>query len=428
MRTFLTIILFTSVSWGQERGVYIGYSDSVLQVINQRPTIVDEVMQKLSVAGVTHVWTTNGPDTYERVDQWVTTANKYNIKCRIGSGHWYINTVLDDPATKFNRINNLWVSLSPSSRPFSFVIGDETVPECRSLTAELASRCRANGIDTTYTVLSQDYALFVGAVGSHSSYAACDYYPFFAPGLASNPPYGGAALTRFSSVFQSNLLPASNNGTKPLAIVQGFQDWSGPATLDSNSNLVRLPGSQQLFRAPTAKETSWQIYDAVSTVGHGVYVFAYGLGGPSWTPNPSATPTNNPNLSPPLTTTVNTGATTTLVSFPQYADGPAMAGLRRAYSRLKQVDGLLPNLVEANYVVNLSPKLPGDRAKIKVDPRNGKRYLVVITDPTAGSRLMFINNVPTPSFVMPLTSLRGAAWFNLFWVTMDGGDMGIWQL
>lgn len=432
MRTLLTILLLCSVNYNQtiaqERGVYIGYSDSILQLINQRPTIVDEVMQNLAVAGVTHVWTTNGPDTYERVLQWTTAANRHNIKCRIGSGKFYINTVLDDPSVKFNRINNLWVSLAPDKRPFSFVLGDETVPECRSLTAELARRCRTAGIETTYTVLHKDYDLFVGSVGSNSSYAACDFYPFFAPGLRTNPPYGGAALTLFSNVFQSKIIPSRNNGTKPLAIVQGFQDFSGPTTLDSRGNLVMLPGSQQLFRAPTMKETSWQIYDAVSTVGHGVYVFAYGLGGTAWVPNPNAAPTNNPNLSPPATTTINTGAPTTLVAFPQYADGPAMVGLKTSYAKLKQIDGLLPNLVDSTTKVNLATPLPGDRAKIKIDQRNGKRYLIVITDPTAGPRLLFIGNIPLPSFVIPVNGVSSFAWFNLFWATMDGGDMGVWQL
>jgi hypothetical protein len=211
-------------------------------------------------------------------------------------------------------------------------------------------------------------------VGNRIPVVSVDCYPFFVPGLPSNPPYGPAALTHFLTTCRDVAARSRTAGVTPLMMTQGF-------------------GGDSLFRLPTPAQVRWQIWSAVAAGSPGAIVFAHGM------PSPDGGPT------PPPQSLVDWRRETEMLT-------PAGVAVRDAFSRVKQVETLLAgSTIETGPAITMPAA--GD-VSAYVRTASGRRLLLVIADPDQPTRTLKVT-LPGVVRVAPLAGSTGGTFTVLPW-------------
>lgn len=406
-------------------GVYLGYSDSLQQVIRERPNIASEVLTQLKAAAVNTVWVTNGPLDLAALKAFMQAAKDADIKVNLGRGDFYTRDDKGNPDTCVSIIESLWAALGPDLQPNAFVLADEPLNSAWQHLEQVAAACKQRGIPTCITAVTPFFAPNRYDTSSLTT-LALDYYPFRAAGLATNPPQGGAAYAAFIEWMTKARGFASVRGCKPAAIVQGFQEYDGPSVEDENGLVTLLPGTRQALRPPTPDEVKWQVNAAVA-IGHKeVHAFAYGLGH-VWIPSASKPASTNSMLGPAVTSPTPTGAGVTLVAFPSYKTTPQMQALTDAYEKLSSVSGLVASFTLPAPAELQAWASPGDVARVHAV--GSKHYLTVVGDPSVAPRSMLVT-LPGAKMCKAITpnTTNGLMFFTKALITLKPAELSVWQI
>jgi hypothetical protein len=399
LRFFLSALLvlsFTSSSLSQESqaqlGVYATHSTTAQCVRLENWSWDAAIIRRLdSIArtNVTCVWWTSLPDDEGLLKKYFLEHRLRGMSAIAGSGAWYISAgnyqtpgIVD---TQFNNLKRLHDAIPASDRPLAWSLGDEPIPAALPNLKLLADRCKTAGIPTTLVNVPEYIGQTNTVVGNSTPSQCLDFYPFFVPGLSSNPPYGQAALTGVITQQLNHVQRSVAARIRPQFMTQGYSD------------LV-------LHTLPTSSQTEWQIWSSFMAGIRDNFVFIHGM------------PSNDGIVTP----------TPSLVDWRRDVEmlTPQGIAVQDVYRRLKPHTALLgrwaldsrPTITAAN---------AGDCAAIYRD--GTKRYLIVMADPDKPQRTMYL--------AMPhwtATSIAGGPvgfnWFGNFWITLPPGSGNIWEV
>jgi hypothetical protein len=370
---------------------YVGYS--IPAAITRRVTSVAKGNGNVA-------WITNLPDDPTVITQYVREFRSRGIEVVAGSGHWYVGAWnYDRPGVadeQFATIQRLRSTLPADAQPWKWSLADEPPPEALPTLRQLADKCRAAGVPTIAVQVPEYHAATVDRLGSSIPSLACDVYPFFVPGLPSNPPYGPAALIRAKEHYAATVTRSRTAGISPLMMVQGFADES-------------------LFAMPSPARVRWQLWAAVAAGHQGVVTFAHGV--------PWELPGGQAASLVDLRTETHT------------VQGEAVAAV---YGRLKLVEGRIAGTTAESPPAWGAAALPGD-CVASLRTVVGRRVLIVVSDPDAAVARSLKVTLPGVSGMTPLAGSTGATLQALRWpwsmfvpatlqVSLQPGDAWIGEL
>lgn len=380
--------------------------------------------ESIAGTGANVAWITNLPDDPAVIARYVTELRARGVEIVAGSGHWYIGSWnyarTGEPITlpyrhlrltgarlawragvidqQFATIQRLRAAIPADAQPWRWSLGDEPPPESLAALQQLAGKCRDADIPTTMVQVPEYHAQTLTTIGNRIPVVSCDVYPFFQPGLPSNPPYGPAALTWFRNNCRDVVARSKSAGVTPVLMTQGF-------------------GGDALFRMPTPAQTRWQVWAAIANGSPGAIVFAHGMASPDGGPTP------------PMASLVDwQGPTESLT--------PAGVEIAKTYGRLQSVESLLQgSTIETGPTITLPAA--GDVAAY-VRTATGRRLLIVVADPDQPQRTLKMT-LPGVSSVSSLAGSTGGTfsvlpwpWY-LFWpgslsVSVSSGDAWIGEV
>lgn len=341
-------------------------------------------LNSMASTGANLLWWTNLPDDVAQLTTIVRECRTRGIECVLGSGRWY--AYAGRGAEQVTRLQSLHNALPPDARPLAWSIGDETAPDAYSDLRHIATTCAAAGIPATMVQIPERHADTVAAVGSSLPWMSCDVYPFFVPGLPSNPPYGLAALTRARSQYTAAVSRIST-----VIMSQGFSDPT-------------------LFATPTPAQARWQIWASIASGSNGAIVFAHGL--PEQISGQS------------------------LVNLVAETETPQGAAVRDTFARMVALDGLQFTTTEAAPAWQTT-QASGDVAAIR-RTTDGRRVLIVVADPDQPRRTIKVT-LPSVLKITQTASSSGGSlsvlpwpWYILFpptfSVSLNPGDAWLGEL
>lgn len=342
---------------------YVGYDIS--RAITRRADSV-------AATGVNVAWTTNLPDDPAIVAQYVRGFRAMGMEIVAGSGRWYAGA--RPAATQIATITALHASLPADARPWRWSLGDETTLTALADLQTIADACNAASIPTTMVQVPEYHRQTLATIGNRIPVVSVDCYPFFQPGLPSNPPYGADALMHFRTTCRDVVARSKVAGVTPLMMTQGF-------------------GGDVTFAMPTPAQTRWQIWTAIASGSPGVVVFAHGM------PSPDGGPTAPPQ---------------SLVDWRRETETLASAGVavRDAFARLATLDRMAGSTAEAAPAWQGTPAA-GDMAVIR-KTNDGKRVLIVVADPDQQRRTIKMT-LPLVMKIAPIAASSGGSLSVLPW-------------
>ena len=354
------------------RGVYIDHSvtlQSAKYVGYSLPAAITRRVTSVARSNCNVAWITNLPDDPAVLAQYVREFRSRGIEVIAGSGRWYVGSwnyqtagIADQQLATIQRLRS---ALPADAQPWKWSLADEPPPEALPTLKQLADKCQAAGIPTIGVQVPEYHAATVDRLGSSIPALACDVYPFFVPGLASNPPYGPAALTRAKEHYAATAGRSRSAEIAPLMMVQGFVEPS-------------------LFAMPSPSRIRWQIWASVAAGNQGVVTFAHGV--------PWELPGGEAASLVDLRTETHT------------AQGEAVAAV---YGRLKLAEGLIAGAVPESPPAWGATALPGDSAGILRNAA-GRRVLIVASDPDATGPRTIKVTLPGVSAASPIAGSTGA--------------------
>lgn len=381
------------------RGVYIDHGvtlQSARYVDYSIPRAIIRRADSVAATNVNTAWVTNLPNDAAIIETYVLEFRSRGVEIVAGSGHWYAGA--RPAATQVATVTSLHSSLPNDARPWRWSLGDETTLTALADLRTIADACVAGGIPTTMVQVPEYHRQTLTTIGNRIPVVSVDCYPFFQPGLPSNPPYGPAALTHFRTTCRDVVARSKVAGVTPIMMVQGF-------------------GGDALFRMPTPVQTRWQVWTAIANGSPGAIVFAHGM------PSPDGGPT------PPMASLVDWQRTTETLT-------PAGIAVRDTFARVKAIESLIAgSTTETGPAITL-PAAGDVSAYIRMT--NGKRLLIVVADPDQPTRSLKMT-LPGITGVTPLAGSTGGVftvlpwpWFYFFpgtmTVTLPAGEAWVGEL
>lgn len=361
------------------RGVYIDHGVTLQSAKYVGFDVSRSIVRRLdSVArcNVNLVWITNLPDDPAVIAEYVRAARSRGMRVVAGSGRWYVGSwnyatpgIADQQFATIQRLRSL---IPATDHPAAWSLADEPPPEALPALKQLADKCKAAGVPTIAVQVPEYHAETVTQIGVSLPSLACDVYPFFVPGLPSNPPYGPAALTRAKEHYAATFARSRSAGVSPLSMVQGFADDS-------------------LFAKPSPARVRWQLWESVAAGHQGVITFAHGV------------PWELAGGQPASLVDLRTESLT--------AQGEAVAAV---YGRLKLAEWLIAGAVPESPPAWGATVLPGDSVGILRNAA-GRRVLIVASDPDATGPRTIKVTLPGVSAASPVAGSTGATLQALRW-------------
>jgi len=396
-RSLVFFLCFVGVSlsaWAQDPsllGVYATHSTTAqcYKFEGSWSKAVDRRLDSIASTHVRCVWWSSLPDDAPLLQLYFSGHRIRGMKAVAGSGAWYITAANYQTPNivdiQFSNLKNIYDTLPEADRPWMWSLGDEPTPAALPKLRELALRCQAAGIPVTLTNVPEFSTETTNVVGTSVGSQCMDFYPFFVPGLSSNPPYGQAALTMAFSHQLGHVQRTSPLGIRPQSMTQGY-------------------GDKVLYAVPTTAQTEWQVWSSLIAGNRDVFVFIHGM--------PS-----DDGVVPPAPSLVDWNKPTETLT-PQ---GQAVA---RVFQRLNPHASTMGTwTLESRPVFAMAAA--GDRAAIY---KNGsKRYLIAVADPEKPQRTLFVT-LPFWSCSSIAGGPNGFNWFGNFWVTLPPGSGNIWEL
>lgn len=385
------------------RGVYVDHGTTLQSAKYVEFSVTRAITRRVNSVARSNsnvAWITNLPDDPTVIAQYVREFRSRGIEVVAGSGHWYVGSWnYDRPGVadqQFATIQRLRSALPANAQPWKWSLADEPPPEALPTLKQLADKCKAAGIATIAVQVPEYHAATVDRLGSFIPSLACDVYPFFQPGLSSNPPYGPAALTRAKEYYAASVSRSRTAGISPLMMTQGFADES-------------------LFAMPSPARVRWQLWAAVAAGHQGVVTFAHGV--------PWELPGGQAASLVDLRTESHT------------VQGEAVAAV---YGRLRLAEGRIAGATAESPPVWGAAALPGD-CVASLRSVAGKRLLIVVSDPDAAGVRSLKVALPGISGMTPIAASTGATLQALRWpwsmfipatlqVTIQPGEAWIGEL
>jgi hypothetical protein len=373
-------------------------------------------IDSMARSGANVIWWTNLPDDPARLAHVVRYARSKGVECVLGSGRWYIGSWnyaripyshmrLHDQWTEwrprvvdeqFATLQRLRAAMPADAQPMAWSLGDEPPPVALPALQQLADRCKSAGIPTAMVQVPEFHAETIATLGNRIPLVSCDVYPFFVPGLPSNPPYGPAALTRAKASYVDVISRSRAAGVRPLMMTQGF-------------------GEPSLFAMPSPARTRWQVWSSIAAGSQGVAVFAHGV---PW----SMTDGSPASLVDPRTETLTA----------------AGVAVRDTFARVKSIEGQLSGATPDTTPAWAGAVQAGD-CVASMRTTGGRRLLIVVADPDQpGPRTLKVT-LPGVTRVSPLASSTGGTlqvlpwpwrlvWPGTFSAVLQPGDCWIGEI
>lgn len=361
------------------RGVYIDHGVTLQSAKYVGYDVSRSIVRRLDSVARSNsnlVWATNLPDDPATIAQYVRDARSRGMRVVAGSGYWYVGAwnyaspgIADQQFAKILQLRSL---IPVNDQPAAWSLADEPPPEALQALKQLADKCKAAGIPTIAVQVPEYHAATVAQIGASLPSLACDVYPFFVPGLPSNPPYGSAALAWAKSEYAATFARCRNSGIAPLMMIQGFADES-------------------LFVMPSPARVRWQLWASVAAGHQGVVTFAHGV---PWE--------------------LAGGQAASLVDLRTETHTAAGEAVAAVYGRLKLAEGIIAGAVPESPPAWGAAALPGD-CVASLRTTAGRRVLIVVADPDqAGQRTVKVT-LPGVSAASPVAGSTGGTLQALRW-------------
>jgi len=231
-----------------------------------------------------------------------------------------------------------------------------------------------------------------------------DLYPFFGPDDPNGPHTDAASKSFFRRNAAAMIAALGTRNAVGWVMGMCFSDIWGPRRYDEQGHLIGLPGSYLHWRAPTAAEMRWQVWESFRAGAKGFVCYTLA----PEAPNPKTATQAPPDVAwKDVLAKAATDLGPNALSNPDASTTPQLEELGRVYGRLAPHADLLRRWQRLGEPVLEATE--GAQAQAFVDPGAGSVYAVVLNDDLSQERAVVVRVGETVVGVRNLLSGQAVA-------------------